>query len=102
MLTHELVHVERGPSIELDELVDALACNRWRVDADTAGELWVDLPTLLTRVKNLTDDERRYIDIEMSATVIVRTQTPRRQQNWRHPWKPQPGSQLPASPPRQS
>ncbi len=86
-LTHEIVHVERGPVpdderlaqreeaivdritacrlIELDHLVDALAWNRWRVDADTAGELWVDLPTLLIRVKNLTDDERRYIDAEL-------------------------------------
>lgn len=86
-LTHELVHVERGPVpkhpvygpreesavrriaaerlIEFDELIDAIVWNRGRVDADTAGELWVDLPTLLTRVRNLTDDERAYIDAEI-------------------------------------
>ena len=86
-LTHEIVHVERGPVpaiphmqmreeaivdritarrlIELDALIDALAWNRWQVDADTAGELWVDLPTLRTRVQNLTDDERKYIDAEI-------------------------------------
>lgn len=86
-LTHELVHVERGPVpthpyfgakeertveritaqrlIELEPLVDALAWNRWRVDADTAGELWVDLDVLTTRVRNLTDEERAYIDAEV-------------------------------------
>ncbi|MFH5209218.1 hypothetical protein ACHIPZ_13590 [Antrihabitans sp. NCIMB 15449] len=86
-LTHEIIHVERGPVpkhpyfgpqeerivrrltaerlIELEPLVDALAWNRWQVDADTAGDLWVDLPTLVTRVKNLTEDERRYIDAEI-------------------------------------
>ncbi|MFH5231933.1 hypothetical protein [Antrihabitans spumae] len=86
-LTHEIVHAERGPVpddpylgpkeeriveritarrlIELDALIDALAWNRHRVDAETAVELWVDLPTLRTRVQNLTDDERRYIDAEI-------------------------------------
>lgn len=86
-LTHELVHVERGPVpcdlhlamreedavdriasqrlIELDRLIDVLAWNRYRVDDETAEELWVDLPTLLTRVRHLTDDERVLIDREL-------------------------------------
>lgn len=87
-LTHEIVHVERGPVssdlrlamreeeiveritaqrlIELDRLVDVLAWNRYRVDDETAEELWVDLPTLLTRVRNLTDRERGFIDRELT------------------------------------
>ncbi|OZC62412.1 hypothetical protein CH267_00745 [Rhodococcus sp. 06-621-2] len=86
-LTHELVHVERGPVpcdlhlamreeqtvdriaaqrlIDLDRLIDVLAWNRYRVDDETAEELWVDLATLHTRVKNLTDDERGLIDREL-------------------------------------
>ena len=86
-LTHELVHVERGPVprdlhfamreeetvdrisaerlIELDRLVDVIAWNRYRIDDEAAEELWVDLPTLLTRVRNLTDDERAFIDDEL-------------------------------------
>lgn len=86
-LTHELVHVERGPVphdlhlamreeetverisaerlIEIESLIDVLAWNRYRVDDETAEELWVDLATLLTRVKNLDDDERAYIDREL-------------------------------------
>ncbi|MBJ8342823.1 hypothetical protein JGU71_28425 [Antrihabitans sp. YC3-6] len=86
-VTHEITHIERGPVpdhpfygpkeertveritaerlIELDALIDALAWNRHRVDAETAGELWVDLDVLVTRVKNLTEDERRHIDMEL-------------------------------------
>lgn len=86
-LAHELVHFERGPAprdlhlamreeeivdriaaqrlIELDQLIDVLAWNRYRVDDETAEELWVDLATLHTRVKNLTDDERGLIDREL-------------------------------------
>ncbi|WP_285189878.1 ImmA/IrrE family metallo-endopeptidase [Rhodococcus sp. MEB041] len=86
-LTHELVHLERGPVprdaravereekavhaiaacrlIEIDHLIDVLVWNRHRVDDETADELWVDLPTLVTRVQNLTVAERRYIDAEL-------------------------------------
>ncbi|WP_188544493.1 ImmA/IrrE family metallo-endopeptidase [Rhodococcoides trifolii] len=87
-LTHEIVHLERGPVpndvrlarreettvdrltahrlIALDALIDVLAWNRYRVDDEAAEELWVDLPTLITRVRTLTDEERRYIDTELS------------------------------------
>ncbi|ORI13476.1 hypothetical protein [Rhodococcus sp. 1168] len=87
-LTHEIVHVERGPVpkdlrlarreetivdciaarrlIELDRLVDVLAWNRHRVDDEAAEELWVDLPTLIARVRNLTEDERSFINRELS------------------------------------
>ncbi|MEW1933074.1 transposase [Rhodococcus sp. NPDC079359] len=86
-LTHELVHIERGPLpddprmalreeqtvdrisaerlIEIDSLVDVLAWNRYRVDDEAAEELWVDMRTLRIRVDNLTDDERAYIDEEL-------------------------------------
>lgn len=39
--------------------------DRYRVDDESAEELWVDLPTLLTRVRNLTDDQRAFIDEEL-------------------------------------
>ncbi|MGN7133421.1 hypothetical protein ACTHQY_09120 [Rhodococcoides corynebacterioides] len=52
--------------IELDALIDVLAWNRYRVDDETAEELWVDLPTLVSRVRNLTDAERRHIDRELA------------------------------------
>lgn len=86
-LTHELVHVERGPVprhpyfgpkeerkvealtaerlITLDALIDALVWNRNRVDHELAEELWVDLDVLTTRVRNLTVAERAYIDQEL-------------------------------------
>ena len=86
-LAHEIVHVERGPApselhyalreeqavdeiasrrlIELDRLIDVLAWNRYRVDDETAEELWVDLATLQSRVRNLTIDERELIDEEL-------------------------------------
>ncbi|KQU30304.1 hypothetical protein ASG69_04400 [Rhodococcus sp. Leaf225] len=87
-LTHEIVHIERGPVpedaylalreeacvddiatrrlIDLDALIDVLAWNRYRVDDEAAEDLWVDYPTLLTRVRNLTDEERRHIDNELA------------------------------------
>ncbi|MCW2300678.1 hypothetical protein [Rhodococcus erythropolis] len=87
-LTHEIVHLERGPVpdderlaqreekivdcitarrlISLEQLIDALVWNRHRVTSETAEELWVDLPTLLNRVQNLKDSERRYIDQELA------------------------------------
>lgn len=86
-LTHELFHLDRGPMpddarlafreeqtvqlltaqalIPLDPLVDALVWNRNRVNADTASDLWVNLPVLRTRLQRLTDDERAYIDDEL-------------------------------------
>ena len=51
--------------IELGALIDVIAWNRNRIDDEAAEELWVDLPTLLTRVRNLTDDERAFIDEEL-------------------------------------
>jgi hypothetical protein len=85
-LTHELIHHERGPVpdhphfgpreeamvekltarrlITIDDLVDALVWSR-KVDEGMAIDLWVDLDVLLTRIKTLTDDERRYIDDEL-------------------------------------
>ncbi|MFJ7620022.1 hypothetical protein ACIQYZ_14600 [Rhodococcus erythropolis] len=51
--------------IPLDPLVDALVWNRNRVNADTASDLWVNLPVLRTRLQRLTDDERAYIDDEL-------------------------------------
>lgn len=51
--------------IELDQLIDVLAWNRYRVDDETAEDLFVDLRTLKIRVENLTDDERGLIDREL-------------------------------------
>jgi hypothetical protein len=86
-LTHEIVHLERGPVpsdphlamkeerivecitarrlISLEKLIDALVWTRLSVDHETAEELWVDLPTLQHRIRDLTDSERRYIDQEL-------------------------------------
>lgn len=86
-LTHEVVHVDRGPVpdhpyyamreerevdritaqllIPLDDLVDVLAWNRYRIDDEAAEDLWVDLECLKIRVRNLTAAERRYIDAEI-------------------------------------
>jgi Zn-dependent peptidase ImmA (M78 family) len=79
-LTHELVHLERGPTssdprlaageerrvdeiaarllIPLEELIDAI---RWGQGHPDHDELWVDPPTLLARVRTLTDTERAMI-----------------------------------------
>lgn len=86
-LTHETHHHERGPVpqdpylaakeertvelltaqtlITIDDLIDALVWNRFRVDDGTATDLWIDFDILLTRVQNLTDDERAHIDTEL-------------------------------------
>ncbi|WP_230592417.1 hypothetical protein [Rhodococcoides fascians] len=61
--TVERISAER--LIELDALIDVIAWNRNRIDDEAAEELWVDLPTLLTRVRNLTDGERAFIDDEL-------------------------------------
>lgn len=86
-LAHELVHDERRvfPTdrvlrareeltveriaarrlIQLDALVDALL---WARDArETAAELWVDLPMLVTFIRSLTDTERTWINEQMEA-----------------------------------
>lgn len=86
-LTHELCHIDNGPLSEhpeyaareeraiehrtarllltVDDLIDALVWNRGRIDGETAEDLWVDLPILLTFIKTLTDDERAIIDAEL-------------------------------------
>ena len=86
-LTHEIVHIERGPVpndphlavkeervvecitarrlITLETLIDALVWNRLQVNDEMAEELWVALPTLQHRVRDLTDCERQYIDQEL-------------------------------------
>lgn len=87
-LTHEIVHIERGPVpddrylankeervvdcitarrlISLEHLIDALVWNRCCTTEETADDLWVDLPTLMNRVQNLTASERRYVDEELA------------------------------------
>lgn len=87
-LTHEIIHLERGPVpsdpylaareeqavelltarrlIHIERLVEALAWNQARIDRDTAEELWVDLPTLQTRIQYLTRDERAHINRELA------------------------------------
>jgi len=79
-ITHETVHVERGPVpadprlaareelvvdeiaarrlIPLGDLIDAI---RWGQGDPDNEEMWVDLPTLQARVRTLTDAERAQI-----------------------------------------
>ncbi|MFC9514362.1 ImmA/IrrE family metallo-endopeptidase [Nocardiaceae bacterium NPDC056970] len=86
-LAHEIVHMHRGPVpdhphfamreeqavdritarllIPLDDLIDALVWNCYRIDDEAAEELWVDLECLETRIQNLTAAERRHIDAEL-------------------------------------
>ena len=82
VLAHELCHIERGPTpsdpwlhrreeravrreaarrlISLDDLALAL---RWsRNVTELADELWVDEPTLRTRLAHLTPAERAWLD----------------------------------------
>lgn len=78
-LTHEIIHLERGhrgcqpPAIEaavereaarrlipLHALGEALAWATCEIEA--ADELWVDVPTLRTRLASLIDAERRWLD----------------------------------------
>jgi hypothetical protein len=79
-LTHELLHVHRGPVpdwcenreerqvdeaaarllITLDQLADGLL---WAADEhELADELWVDVPTVRTRLASLTDAETRHLN----------------------------------------
>jgi hypothetical protein len=84
VLTHELVHARRGPTlrrlrareeatvrreaalllIDLVHLADAAAWSRWRVEV--ADELWVDVATLDVRLELLTPDERAWIDARVA------------------------------------
>lgn len=82
-IAHESVHLERGPAIKgfgeaeerivddiasrrlitLDALIDGLC---WCYgEEELAEHLWVDMPTLLARLGNLTADESRLIDSEL-------------------------------------
>lgn len=86
VLTHEIIHLERGPvpdhpylsAIE-EHLVDVLAARRlitlphlldgliWTQYPDElAEELWVDVDTLTTRVEHLTREERAHINRELA------------------------------------
>lgn len=82
-LTHELIHLERGPFaacyveqeeraveaeaarrlIPLDALADALLWS-WN-EAELADELWVDEATVRTRLDGLTADEQAWIEDRM-------------------------------------
>lgn len=53
--------------IDLDHLVDALAWNRWRVDADTAGE---PLGRPSHASPKSPEDERLYIDREIARRQL--------------------------------
>lgn len=77
-LAHELVHVERGdtgPCVGQERAVHAVAAARLipvedlalafllhAHEQDQARELWVDLATLRTRVAELTDTERAFVE----------------------------------------
>ena len=81
-LTHELVHLHRGPAVHgiphieeravdaltarllipLERLADALAWCGWQANDECAEELWVDLPTLLDRIAGLTPIEREWLE----------------------------------------
>lgn len=79
-LTHELIHVERGPVArhlreQEERLVERLAARRlipiealgeamaWTPHMDlVAEEVWVDLHMLWARLDSLRLDERQYLD----------------------------------------
>ncbi|NIL77679.1 hypothetical protein [Rhodococcus sp. B10] len=87
VLTHELVHRERGTEcnphdrfsaeerivdeiasrrlIPIEALLDALIWTRFDVGQETAGELWCDVHMVIARIQGLTAEERRYIDDEL-------------------------------------
>ncbi len=80
-IAHELAHIERGPTLAdpwwqaREELhVDRIAAGRlitthalaealaWSCDPhEVADELWVDVPTLMARLRHLTDAEVHYL-----------------------------------------
>lgn len=87
-LTHELVHLERGPVpagytvreeraveveaarrlITLEQLADAML---WAYDEhELADELWVDVPTVRTRLASLTDAEGRDLNRRLDAAEL--------------------------------
>lgn len=81
-LTHELVHLERGPAPEwawpreelvveeiaarrligLDDLADAIVWHDGHAHDDMAEDLWVDRAILVARIRALDTDERAYIE----------------------------------------
>lgn len=79
-LSHELVHLERGPAppwlndceeqlVEAESarrmvpLPDLMAAVQWTDDAyELTLELWVDVTTLVARVRTLIADHRRILD----------------------------------------
>ncbi|MGV9744633.1 hypothetical protein ACWDTG_06925 [Rhodococcus zopfii] len=85
-LTHEIIHLERGPVpdhpylsaieehlvdvltarrlITLPHLLDGLVWTQW--PDELAEELWVDVDTLTTRVEHLTGEERAHINRELA------------------------------------
>lgn len=84
-LTHELLHVERGTAcgsaveehivnllaakrlITLDELVDGYLWVRHPGAEELAEQLWVDLPTLCTRMANLDRVELAELDFRLES-----------------------------------
>jgi hypothetical protein len=80
-LTHELIHLERGPAPEGEQPKDEVAVERetarrlisvceladavtWTDDLDElALELWVDTAAVKARLLHLTDDERALIEV---------------------------------------
>ena len=87
-LTHELEHVHRGPVpadpclaareetvvdgiaarrlVSLKELIDALLLSHH--EHDVADELWVDIPTLRTRIAGLAQQEREAIEARLQQS----------------------------------
>lgn len=85
-ICHETIHIERGPLpsdpvlaareeaaveveaarrlIQLDDLASALA---WAHNvSEAADELWVDVPTLQTRLANLSEIERAHLTARLA------------------------------------
>lgn len=88
-ITHELIHYERGPVapgceeaeertvddlasrrlISLEALVDGMV---WCYgEQELADHLWVDLPTLVTRLRNLSAAESRFLNDELDRREMT-------------------------------
>lgn len=87
-LTHELEHVHRGPisadpclAAREEAVIDRIAARRlvslrdlvealmWSDNEhEVADELWVDVPTLRTRIADLAAAERREIEARLKAS----------------------------------
>ena len=87
-MTHELEHVHRGPVpadeclaareeavvdgiaarrlVSLRELIEALLLSHH--ESEVADELWVDVPTLRTRIAGLAEAERVAIEDRLRAS----------------------------------